>query len=109
MPTTSANWGITLDVDFLRNLDRIIDLDTAIAHGAFDLGMPEQELHGSEVTGAPVDKDSLRPAQGERAELSRIEPDAGNPLLYEPCELACCEASLAVSASRKKDLAWLPP
>ena len=85
-PTTSALWGIS----------------------ALYLGVPEQELHGSEVTSAPVDKHCLCSAQRVRTELRRIKPDAGDPLLHEPCVLTCCEAALAVPASRKQDLTCLP-
>ncbi len=39
-----------LDVDLLRDLDRIIDLDAEIAHGALDLRMSEQKLDGTKVS-----------------------------------------------------------
>jgi hypothetical protein len=32
----------------------IIDLDAEVSDGAFDLGVSEQKLHGSQVAGAPV-------------------------------------------------------
>lgn len=38
--------------------------------------MPEQELHGSEVAGSPVDEHCLRTAQRVRTELRRIEPNS---------------------------------
>jgi hypothetical protein len=41
--------------------------------------MPQQELHGSEVASAPIDKHGLGASQGVRAELRRIETNAGNP------------------------------
>jgi len=34
------------DVNFLRDLDRIVDLDAEIADSALDLGVAKQELHG---------------------------------------------------------------
>ena len=49
-----------LDIDFLGDFDRIIDLDAEIANGAFDLRMSKQKLHGSEVAGPPVNQHSLR-------------------------------------------------
>ncbi len=42
-PTASANRGIasTSDVDLLRDLDRVIDLDAEIANSALYLGMTD--------------------------------------------------------------------
>lgn len=53
------------DVDFLGNLNGIIDLDTEIANRALYLRMSEQELD-------PVDQHGFRPAQRMRAELRRV-------------------------------------
>jgi hypothetical protein len=39
----------------------IIDLDAKVPDGAFDLCVPEQELHGAQIAGTPVD-------QGRRSE-----------------------------------------
>ena len=50
------------DIDFLGDLDRIIDLDAEISNGALDLRMSEQKLYGSEVAGPPVNQHSLRAA-----------------------------------------------
>lgn len=35
------------DVDFLRNLNGVINLDAKIAHRALNLGVAEQKLHRS--------------------------------------------------------------
>jgi hypothetical protein len=35
------------DVDYLRDLDRVIYLDTEVANGAFDLGVAEKQLNGT--------------------------------------------------------------
>ena len=51
------------DVDFLGNLDRVVDLNAEVANGAFDLRMSEQKLYRSEVPGAPVDQNRLRAPQ----------------------------------------------
>ena len=69
------------NVDLLRDLDGIIDFDAEVAHGALDLGVPEQELHCTKVTGPAVDQYSLRAPQRVGAELGRIEPNAGDPLM----------------------------
>ena len=48
------------DVDFLRDLDRIIDLDAEIPHRALDLRVPEEQLNCAEIAGSPIDKHGPR-------------------------------------------------
>ena len=43
------------DFNFLGDLKGIVDLDTKIPHGAFNLRMDEQELHRAQVAGPAVD------------------------------------------------------
>lgn len=43
------------DVDLLCDLDGIVDFDAEVAHGALNLGMPKQELDGSQVASAAID------------------------------------------------------
>jgi hypothetical protein len=45
-----------LDIDLLRDLDGVIDLDAEVAHSAFYLRVTEQKLHGPKVTRPPVDQ-----------------------------------------------------
>ena len=37
-----------LDLSLFRYFQRVINLDAEIAHGAFQFGMPQQQLHRSE-------------------------------------------------------------
>jgi hypothetical protein len=37
----------------------IINLDAEVPDGAFDLGVPEQELHGAQIAGTPVNQGRL--------------------------------------------------
>ena len=48
------------DVDLFRDGESIIDLNPEIADSAFDLGVTEQELHGSQITSTAVDQGCLR-------------------------------------------------
>jgi hypothetical protein len=43
---------------FGRQYDRAVDLDAEAANGAFDLDA-EQELHGAQIAGSPVDEGCL--------------------------------------------------
>jgi hypothetical protein len=35
--------------------ERVVDLDAEISDSAFDLGVTEQELYGSQIASAPID------------------------------------------------------
>jgi hypothetical protein len=41
------------DVNFLGNLDSIVDLSTEIADGALNFGVTEQELNCTQISGSP--------------------------------------------------------
>jgi hypothetical protein len=43
------------DVNLFRNGEGVIDLDTEVPDSAFDLGVTEQELHGSQITSTSVE------------------------------------------------------
>jgi hypothetical protein len=58
---------------------RIVYLDAEISDSAFDLGVPEQELHGSQVTCSPVDQRCLSSTQGMRAKHFWVKPGARDP------------------------------
>jgi hypothetical protein len=68
----------TSDVDFFSNLNGIVNLDAKIANSALDLGMAQQELDRAQVAGSSIDQRGFGPAQGVRAKLQRVEPDAGD-------------------------------
>ena len=42
------------DVDLLGDLDSVIDLDTEVAHSAFDLQMAEQKLDRAQIPSAAI-------------------------------------------------------
>lgn len=43
------------EVDLLGQRQGVIDLHAEISNRAFELGVSQEELHGAEVTGLPVD------------------------------------------------------
>jgi hypothetical protein len=51
------------DIDLFCYGQGVIDLDTEVSDGAFDLGVAEQELHGPQVTSAPVDQGRFGPSE----------------------------------------------
>ena len=76
------------DINLFRYRQGVIDLDAEIPDRAFDLGMPEQELDGSEIACAPIDQGSFCASQRMRAKKPRVQPNASDPLRYEPRILA---------------------
>jgi len=73
----------TSDLDFLGDLNGIIDLDTKISNRALDLRVAQQQLYRAQVASSPVDQRRLGSAQRVCAELERVEADAGDPLADE--------------------------
>jgi len=45
-----------LHLGLLGDLQRIVDLDTEIPNCAFELGVPEQKLNGSQISGSSIDQ-----------------------------------------------------
>jgi hypothetical protein len=45
----------TSDVDFLDDLDSIVNLNTEVADSAFYFGVAEQELNCTQISGSAVD------------------------------------------------------
>jgi hypothetical protein len=97
----------TSDVDLLRYRDGIIHLDAKISDRAFDPGVTEQELDGTQVPGTSVDQRRLRPPQRMGTEQLRIEPDAGDPPGDKPCILARRHAPADHAAAHERKFARL--
>lgn len=49
-PVNSSHFSL------LGHLQRIVDFDAEVSHGALDLAVAKQELHGSQILSAPVDQ-----------------------------------------------------
>lgn len=53
---------LTLHLRLFRQLQGVIDIDSQIPDGAFELGMSEKQLNSPDVLRSPVDEGSFRPA-----------------------------------------------
>ena len=49
----------SLHLRLFGHFERVLDLDTQVSHGVFDLGMAKQELNHPQVLRAPVDQRRL--------------------------------------------------
>jgi hypothetical protein len=52
---------VNSDVDFLRDLNGVVYLDTKVTDSAFDFSMAEEELDGSKIARPPIDQRRLGP------------------------------------------------
>lgn len=90
------------DFGLLGDFESVVDFDPEVPHGAFQLEMAQQELHGSEVLGSPVDQGSFGPAQGMCAVVLRIQSDRGYPFLDDASVLPGREVWRAVNTTGDK-------
>ena len=59
----------------------ILDVDTKVANSAFNLGMTEKYLHGSQVAGLLIDDRSLGPSKGMRSVILFPKANPRHPLI----------------------------
>src|SRR5581483_4176025 len=101
----SALPGIS-DINLFSYCQGVIDLDAKIPDRAFDLGMPEQELDGPEIPGAPVDQGSLGASERVRPEKSWIKPDTADPVVDKTGILTRCHLAFRSAMTCEQELAW---
>ena len=92
------------DINLFRYRQGVIDLDAEIPHRAFDLGMPEQELDGPEVSRPPIDQRRFCASKRMRPKQPRVQPDASDPLRYEPRILTRSHASVGTTTASEQEL-----
>jgi hypothetical protein len=74
------------DINFFRYCQGVIDFDAEIPDGAFELGMPQQELNGPEIARPSIDLGGLGTPQRMRAEQPRVARRAANARAELPSE-----------------------
>src|SRR5215813_3905574 len=73
-----------LQLDLLGYGKRVVYLDTEIAHRAFQLRLPEKQLHGSQVARFLIDLCRLGPSHRMRAIGRAVKPSARDPSMDDP-------------------------
>ena len=96
------------DVNFLGNLDGIINLDAKVAHCTVNFVMSKQKLYGTQVTSSTVDKSCFGPAKGVRTELQRIKTDTGDPFANQSRVLSRRQAAPGTAAPGKQEITSFP-
>lgn len=95
----------TSDINLFRYCQGVIDLNAEISHCAFDLGMPKQELDRPEIACPSIDQRRFCASQRMRAKQPRVQPDASDPVRYEPRILAGCHIAVRAATAGEQELA----
>lgn len=82
-PSRVADGPPGLDFRPLREYKRVLNAHAEISDGVLDLRVSEQDLHGPEVPGGPVNHCRLRAPKGVRPIFSASQADGGDPLIDE--------------------------
>lgn len=61
------------DFRLLGDFEGVINLDAQVFHGRLKLGVTEQQLHSTQVLGAPIDQCRLGPSHGMRPIFGRVQ------------------------------------
>jgi hypothetical protein len=96
---------VRLELDLLRDAKRIVDLDAEVANSAFELRVPEQQLHRPQVAGLLVNLRHLRSPQRVRLISRAIEAGAFNPAMDNTSVLSCRDVRLIVKTAWEEVLA----
>ena len=72
-----VQWALYLRV--LSNVEGVFHLNPEVSDGALELGVPEEELDGSQVFGSLVDQSGFCAPQRMRAVHRGVQPDVGYP------------------------------
>lgn len=81
------------DLCLLGDLKCVIYLDAEISHGRLQLGMPQEQLHGTEVLGAPIDRRCLSSAHRVCPVVGPVQSQLFDPVPDDPGVLAGAEMS----------------
>src|SRR5215471_5022955 len=82
--TTRPRITSSLQLDLLRYGKRVVYLDAEIAHCAFQLRVPEKQLHGSQVARFLIYLCRLGPSHRMRAIGRAIKSGARDPRMDDP-------------------------
>ena len=93
-----------LDFHALSKGKRILDVDAEIANSALNLGMAEQNLHGTEVAGLLVDDRRLGPTQRVGPVIFWSQPDSGHPLVDQAGILPRTDMPGVIDPARKGEV-----
>jgi hypothetical protein len=80
--------GRRLKLYLFSHIQSVIHLNPEISDSAFQLGMAEEKLDCTQVTGLAINLGSLRTPHRVRAIKGRLQANAFNPAMHQPGILA---------------------
>jgi len=90
-----------LDLGLLGNLERVVNLDAKVPHGAFQFRMAQEQLHGSQVPGSGIDQRWLGTPNRMRSTPRRIKSDLLEPAVQNASVLPCAEVRRQMQSARE--------
>ena len=82
---------VTSDFRLLGDLEGVIDLDAEVPHGRLELGVSQEQLHGAQVLGAPVDQRRFGSTHRVRAVIGAVQPQFVDPVPENPGVLSSAQ------------------
>src|SRR6185503_10053700 len=106
-PTSPPAGGATqsIRVDLRGDAESVVAIDPEIANGAFQLGMPKQQLNRSQIAGLAIDLGCLRATHRMGAVGRAVESGALDPNVYDPRILPCGQVRLPWTTAGEQILA----
>lgn len=95
-----------LEFRMLGEFQGILDIYTQISHCVLDLGVTEQYLDRTEISGGLVNHRSLCASKRVRAVIFATQPDSGDPLIDQPGILASAEMIGMIDPARKCEIIY---
>jgi hypothetical protein len=96
---------LSSELDLLGDGERIVNFDTKVAHGAFQLRMAEQQLNCAEIASLLIKLLHLGSAHGMCSVRGGIEPNLLHPAIDDSGILASGQVRAVAMAARKKETA----
>ena len=91
-----------LDLSLLRHFESVVNLDPKVADCAFQLDVPEQQLHDPKVLRAAVDQRGLGAPHRVRPVVGAVEPELLDPRFHNSSVLASRQMSRRSKPARKQ-------
>jgi hypothetical protein len=95
-------WPPFLELDLLRDPQRVVDLDPKISDGALQIGVAKEDLDGSKVSGLLVDEGCLGSSHRMRSIGARLKANAPDPALNNACILSSGEMGRLTTPAREQ-------
>lgn len=101
-PHSAARPRRMLHIQLFRKVTRVVNVYPKVMHGAFQLGVPQEDLYSSQVLRFFVDHGGLAAAQRVRSACGGVKTKLRHPVMQDPCVLPSADVRGCM------DTAWEP-